>query len=250
VTPELHVFAVPGLPEARGGTDIADAIVRALDASALHIDEGDVFVVAQKFVSKAEGAVVALADVTPSPVAREWAATYGKDAAVVEVVLRESRRIVRMDRGVVIAETHHGFVCANAGVDASNVPAGSVTVLPRDPDASAAAIRTALAARFGHQVAVIVADTFGRPWREGAVNVAIGVAGLKPLLDYRGSVDQFGRRLQTTVIAIADELASAAELVMRKAAGTPVAVVRGAREWVGDGTAAALQRPAATDLFR
>jgi coenzyme F420-0:L-glutamate ligase/coenzyme F420-1:gamma-L-glutamate ligase len=250
VSPELHVFAVPGLPEASGGTDVADAIVRALGAAALRIDEGDVFVVAQKFVSKAEGAVVALADVTPSPAAHEWAATYGKDPAVVEVVLRESQRIVRMDRGVLIAETRHGFVCANAGVDTSNVPAGSVTVLPRDPDASAAAIRTTLAARLGRDVAVIIADTFGRPWREGAVNVAIGVAGLQPLLDYRGCVDQFGRRLQTTVIAIADELASAAELVMRKAARTPVAVVRGAREWLGDGTAAALRRPATTNLFR
>lgn len=250
MTPELHVFAIPGLAEATVGLDVGDAIVRAIDTSATRIEDGDVFVVAQKFVSKAEGAIVALDSVVPSPAAREWAAAYAKDPAVVEVVLREAKRIVRMDRGVIIAETRHGWVCANAGVDASNVPRGCVTILPHDPDASAAAIRDRLARGVGRDVGVVLADTFGRPWREGAVNVAIGVAGVRPLLDYRGSDDQFGRRLQSTVVAIADELASAAELVMRKAARTPVAVVRGAREWIGDGSAASLVRPAAADLFR
>ncbi len=155
-----------------------------------------------------------------------------------------------MDRGIIIAETRHGFVCANAGVDASNVAAGTVTILPRDPDASAARIRAGLAARFGVALAVIVADTFGRPWREGTVNVALGVAGFQPLLDWRGKTDPYGRVLQTTVVAIADEVASAAELVMGKTAQVPAAIVRGAGEWLGDGSATTLIRPAAADLFR
>jgi len=166
------------------------------------------------------------------------------------VIFRESRRIVRMDRDILITETHHGFVCANAGVDASNVPPGFVTVLPRDPDASAERLRLALSAAFGCPVAVIVSDTFGRPWREGVVNVALGVAGLQPLLDYRGSADLFGRRLTSTVVALADEVASAAEIVTRKAAGTPVAVVRGAADWIGAGTGRLLVRDAQRDLFR
>jgi coenzyme F420-0:L-glutamate ligase/coenzyme F420-1:gamma-L-glutamate ligase len=166
------------------------------------------------------------------------------------VVLRESRRIVRMDRGVIISETRHGFICANAGVDASNVPAGYVTVLPPDADASAERLQAALTGLTGHSVATIVADTFGRPWREGVVNVALGVAGLTPLLDCRGATDPFGRTLQSTVIAVADEIAAAAELVMGKTAGTPVAVVRGAREWLGAGSGRSLLRPASMDMFR
>jgi coenzyme F420-0:L-glutamate ligase/coenzyme F420-1:gamma-L-glutamate ligase len=188
--------------------------------------------------------------VTPSPQAEQWAATYGKDARVVEVILRESRRIVRMERGVIIAETHHGFVCANAGVDTSNVPTGFVTLLPHDPDASAARLRGALSERFGRAVGVIVSDSFGRPWREGVVNVALGVAGLRPLADYRGCHDGFGRRLESTVMAVADELASAAELVMRKTTGTPVAIVRGAAEWSGEGSGQMLVRDQSRDLFR
>ncbi len=250
MTPSLRVFAIPGVPEATDGMDVGDAIATALAAASIAIEPGDVFVIAQKFVSKAEGAVVRLRDVSPSALAREWAAAYGKDAAAVEVVLREARRIVRMDRGVIIAETRHGFVCANAGVDVSNAPDGVVTVLPVDPDASADRARRTLTARLGCAIAVIVSDTFGRAWREGAVNVAIGVAGVQPLLDYRGQADQFGRRLQTTVIAIADEIAAAAELVMGKASRTPVAVVRGAQQWAGEGAARMLIRPAATDLFR
>lgn len=247
---DLRIFAVPGIPEAVRGSEPGGAIADAIARADLAVEAGDVFVVAQKFVSKAEGALIALADVAPSPRAVEWAAAYGKDAAAVEVVLRESRRIVRMERGVIISETRHGFICANAGVDASNVPAGHVSVLPDDPDRSAARIRDALVARVGCRVAVIVSDTFGRPWREGAVNVAIGVAGIDPLLDCRGQTDQFGRRLQSTVIAVADEIAGAAELVMGKAARTPVVVVRGAAEWAGDGSGAQLVRPAAMDLFR
>ena len=155
-----------------------------------------------------------------------------------------------MERGIIIAETQHGFVCANAGVDASNVPAGYVSLLPRDPNASAARLRATLTAMIGQPVAVIVSDTFGRPWREGAVNIALGVAGLQPLVDYRGRTDQHGRRLQTTVIAAADELAAAAELVTGKACRTPVAIVRGAAEWRGEGSGQMLLRDASTDLFR
>jgi coenzyme F420-0:L-glutamate ligase/coenzyme F420-1:gamma-L-glutamate ligase len=247
---DLHVFAVRGIPEVTRDVDLAGLIAGAVERDGHRVDGGDVFVVAQKIVSKAEGALVRLAEVTPSPRAEEWAAGHGKDPRVVEVILGEARRIVRMERGILIAETHHGFVCANAGVDASNVAPGFVTVLPADPDASAERLRIALSTRFGTPVAAIVSDTFGRPWREGFVNVALGVAGLQPLLDYRGTADSFGRPLTSTVIAVADELASAAELVTRKAAGTPVAIVRGAADWAGQGTGRMLLRDAHRDLFR
>ena len=246
----ITVAAVPGIPEIASGDDLGTIVANALTEASWTTEDGDVFVVAQKIVSKAEGAIVALDDVTSSPRAEQWASTYGKDARVIEVILRESRRIVRMERGLIIAETHHGFVCANAGVDTSNVPPGFVTRLPRDPDASAARLRDALRDRLGCPVAVIISDSFGRPWREGVVNVALGVAGLRPLADYRGCTDAFGRRLETTVMAIADELASAAELVMRKTTGTPVAIVRGVAEWVGDGTGQMLVRDASRDLFQ
>ena len=247
---ELRVFALPGIPELTPGADLARAIADAVPRHGAAIEAGDVFVVAQKIVSKAEGAVVALADVEPSDRARQWADAWGKDARMVEVVLRESIRIVRMERGIIISETRHGFVCANAGVDASNVEPGFVTVLPRDPDRSAARLRDGLIAMLGRPVAVIVSDTFGRPWREGVVDVALGVAGLQPLADWRGRSDPFGRRLQSTVIAVADEIASAAELVMGKTCRTPVAVVRGAVEWAGEGTASRLVRDPSLDLFR
>ena len=247
---ELHLFAVPGIPEVTRDADLARLIVEAIARAGLAIDAGDVFVVAQKIVSKAEGAAVRLDTVQPSAAAIEWAGTGGRDPAVIEVVLRESRRVVRMDRGVIIAETRHGFICANAGVDASNVPQGWVTVLPADPDASAARLQAALTAALLRPVATIISDTFGRPWREGVVNVALGVAGLTPLLDCRGESDAFGRPLQSTVIAIADEIASAAELVMGKTSGNPVVVVRGAAGWLGQGTGRMLVRSPATDMFR
>jgi coenzyme F420-0:L-glutamate ligase / coenzyme F420-1:gamma-L-glutamate ligase len=250
VATHLQIFAVPGIPEVTPGADLAALLCDAFPSSGVHLDEGDIVVIAQKVVSKSEGAVVALSSVVPSSTASEWAALHGKDPAATEVVLRESRRIVRMERGIIIAETHHGFVCANAGVDASNVPRGSVSLLPRDPDTSAARIRDGLSARCGVRVGVIVSDTFGRPWREGTVNVALGVAGLLPLVDWRGRTDQYGRVLQTTVVAIADEIASAAELVMTKTARVPAAIVRGAGEWLGEGSAATLIRPEAADLFR
>jgi coenzyme F420-0:L-glutamate ligase/coenzyme F420-1:gamma-L-glutamate ligase len=250
VADRVEVFAIAGLGEVQPGDDIATAIASAPGCRAVPLHDGDIVVVAQKIVSKAEGALVRLADVEPSSRAAAWAAEHGKDPALVEVVLREAKRIVRMERGVIIAETRHGFVCANAGVDASNVAPGFVTVLPADPDQSAERIRTGLSRYLGVSAAVIVADSFGRPWREGVVNVALGVAGLSPLDDCRGRVDTFGRRLQSTIVAVADEIASAAELVMHKTARMPVAVVRGAAEWSGRGAATALIRPAALDLFR
>lgn len=250
MTADVQVFVVPDMPEGTAGLDVGLAIVDSAARAGLTFEPGDVIVVAQKLVSKAEGALVRLDRIVPSERATAWAASWGKDAATIEVVLSEATRIVRMDRGIIIAETRHGFVCANAGVDASNVPAGFVSVLPRDPDASARAIRKTVIEATGCEVGVIVSDTFGRPWREGAVNVAIGAAGVRPLLDCRGEKDQFGRRLQTTVIGTADEIASAAELVTGKSTRTPVAVVRGGRRWSGDGDGAMMLRPAALDLFR
>ncbi|HKB09115.1 MAG TPA: coenzyme F420-0:L-glutamate ligase [Vicinamibacterales bacterium] len=247
----VHLFAVPGIPDVAAGADLGALIAAAATRARQTIEAGDVVVVAQKIVSKAEGALVRLDDVAPSPQARRWGEEHGKDPRVVEVVLRESKRIVRMERGILIAETAHGFICANAGVDSSNVEPGFVTLLPRDPDASAARIRAAIAGATGCDVlGVVVSDTFGRPWREGVANVALGVAGLRPLLDYRGCRDPYGRELTSTVIAVADEVAAAAELVMGKTARLPVAVVRGAGEWLGDGSGRALLRDARFDLFR
>jgi coenzyme F420-0:L-glutamate ligase/coenzyme F420-1:gamma-L-glutamate ligase len=247
---DLLLFAVSGIPEVTPGADLGALIVDAVSGSDRRVEAGDVIVVAQKVVSKAEGAMVRLDAVTPSLAATQWAAVTGRDARLVEVILRESTRIVRMERGILIVETSHGFICANAGVDASNVAPGFVTLLPKDPDASAERLRAALSTAFGCPVAVIVSDTFGRAWREGVINVALGVAGLLPLLDYRGTSDSYGRPLTSTVIALADELAGAAEIVTRKSAGTPVAVARGAAEWVGEGNGRMLVRDASRDLFR
>jgi coenzyme F420-0:L-glutamate ligase/coenzyme F420-1:gamma-L-glutamate ligase len=246
----IQVIGVPGLPEVVAGDDVAALIVRAASEAELNIVERDVFVVAQKIVSKAEGRSVSLQSIEPSSRAREWAAAYDKDARVVEVVLRESRRIVRMERGVLISETEHGFICANAGVDTSNVADGTVTLLPKDSDASAQKIRQTLEQAFGVSVAAIVSDTFGRPWREGLVNVALGVSGIAPLIDYRGQEDSHGRAMKVTVMAVADEIASAAELVMKKSAGIPVAIVRGFDYDTADGSGAELIRAAEFDLFR
>jgi coenzyme F420-0:L-glutamate ligase/coenzyme F420-1:gamma-L-glutamate ligase len=247
---DLLLFAVSGIPEVTPGADLGVLIADAVSRSGRRVEAGDVIVVAQKVVSKAEDAVVRLDDVTPSLAATQWAAVTGRDARLVEVILRESTRIVRMERGILIAETRHGFICANAGVDASNVAPGFVTLLPQDPDASAERLRVALSTAFGCPVAVIVSDTFGRAWREGVINVALGVSGLLPLLDYRGTSDSYGRPLTSTVIALADELAGAAEIVTRKSAGTPVAIARGAAEWVGEGNGRMLVRDASRDLFR
>jgi coenzyme F420-0:L-glutamate ligase/coenzyme F420-1:gamma-L-glutamate ligase len=247
---EIRIIGVTGIPEISEGDDLPSLICAAVGQQKIEVAERDVFVVAQKIVSKAEGRAVRLDSVAPSPLAWEWAARYEKDARMVEVVLRESKRVVRMERGVIISETHHGFVCANAGVDASNVSGDVVMLLPVNPDLSARSIRAALESVFKVKVAVIVADTFGRPWREGIANVAIGIAGIAPLRDYRGLPDSFGRPLRVTVIAVADELASAAELVMEKSAGVPVAIVRGFDYEAREASARELIRPPEMDLFR
>jgi coenzyme F420-0:L-glutamate ligase/coenzyme F420-1:gamma-L-glutamate ligase len=248
---EVRLIPVAGLPEIRPGDPLAELLLAALARGGTPVQGGDVLVVTHKIVAKAEGALVRLATVTPSPLARSYAERWGKDPRHVEVVLQQSVRIVRMDRGVLICETHHGLVCANAGVDASNLEGDdSVCVLPSDPDASAAALAAAVAARTGAQVAVIISDTFGRPWREGLTNVAIGVAGIKPVLDYVGRRDPAGRELRVTAMAIADELASAAELVMGKLSRVPAALVRGYPYQAGEGTARELLRKPEMDLFR
>lgn len=250
----LEVLALVGLPEVRPGDDLAALIVAALAATpgVGAIDPRDVLVVTQKVVSKAEGAVVNLDEVTPRAEAVEFARQWDRDARQVEVVLREARRIVRMERGVLITETRHGFVCANGGVDASNVGPGSgnvVTLLPADPDRSARAIRDAIRDTTGVAIPVIVSDSFGRPWRWGITDVAIGIAGLVPLEDLRGTADADGRVMRSTVRAVADELASAAELVLGKTAGRPVALVRGAAVTLGEGSIAEVVMDRASDLF-
>jgi len=246
----IQIIGVPGIPEVSSGDDAATLIAEAVRSDDLNLIDRDVVVIAQKIVSKAEGRVVQLDSVEPSTRAHDWAEAWDKDARVVEVVLRESKRIVRMERGILISETEHGFVCANAGVDTSNVAEGTVTLLPKDPDESAQRIRASLEKAFGVALAVIVSDTFGRPWREGLVNVALGVSGIAPLVDYRGEKDSHGRQLKVTVMAIADELASAAELVMCKSAGIPAAIVRGFDYDSREVSGRALIRIQALDLFR
>jgi coenzyme F420-0:L-glutamate ligase/coenzyme F420-1:gamma-L-glutamate ligase len=237
------VIPVRGLPEVREGNDLAELIAAAAD-----LEDGDVVVVAHKVVSKAEGRVVRLAEVEPSAQARDLAAD--EDPRRLEVILRESARIVRTRPPLVIAETRHGFVCASAGVDASNAPeAEMVVLLPEDPDASAARLRDRLRQLTGADVAVIVSDSFGRAWRQGTTDVAIGCAGLRPLLDLHGERDAAGYELHATVIAVADELAGAAELVKGKLDGVPVAVVRGF-DRRGEGTAREVVMPPERDLFR
>jgi coenzyme F420-0:L-glutamate ligase/coenzyme F420-1:gamma-L-glutamate ligase len=246
----IELIGVPGIPEVVEGDDISALTARGLRDARIEVGDGDVFVVAQKIISKAEGRVVNLDSIEPSARARDWAAAFDKDPRVVEVVLRESKRIVRMERGVLISETSHGFICANAGVDTSNVAEGTVTLLPKDPDASANKIRAGLEKTLRVRVAVIVSDTFGRPWREGLVNVALGISGIAPLIDYRGQKDSHGRPLKVTVIAIADEVASAAELVTKKSAGLPVAIVRGFDYEAREASSHELIRSTELDLFR
>ena len=235
MTAELRVVPVPGLPVVRPGDDLAGMVAAACEA-AIGLRDGDVVVVTQKVVSKAEGRLV---EIDPEIGHRP-------------IVEAESVRILRRRGDLIIAETEHGFVCANAGVDLSNVEAGQAALLPEDPDRSARRIRDALTHRFGVEVAVIVSDTFGRPWRRGVTDVAIGVAGLRPVIDLRGTADALGRELQVTEVAVADELAAAAELVMGKSTGIAVAVLRGVDPaWLGDGSVVDdLVRRPDEDLFR
>jgi coenzyme F420-0:L-glutamate ligase/coenzyme F420-1:gamma-L-glutamate ligase len=239
------------MPEVRPGDDLAGLILIATENQGLRFEDGDVVVVTQKVVSKAEGRIVALDDVTPGAFAKQIAEQWEKDARLVEVVLGESARIVRMGHGVMICETKHGFICANAGVDSSNVETlGTVALLPVDSDASAARIRAAVKESIGADVAVVITDTFGRPWREGHVNFAIGVSGMLPLHDYTGEFDPAGYELRVTSMAIADELAAAAELAHGKLDRVPVAVVRGYAYPRGDGSSRMMLRDAEKDLFR
>ena len=250
----LTVTALEGLPEVASGDDLATLITEAIDRAQTKLQSGDVLVLAHKIVSKAEGRIRALADVRPGQNAIELASHLGKDPRHVQVILDESREVLRAQRGVLICVTHHGFVCANAGVDASNAPGdNTVVLLPREPDKSAKNLRTRVKQETGTAPAVIITDSFGRAWRHGQVDIAIGCAGLTPLDDWRGRTDAGGRELKATAIAVADELAAAADLTRTKDGSLPLILIRGADRHVipDDGPgAAALIRPQAENLFR
>ena len=251
----IEAFALEGIPEVRAGDDLPQMVVAALAATprALPARDDDVLVVTQKVVSKAEGATADLTTIEPRPEAVAFAEQWDRDPRQVELVLRHAQRVVRMANGLVITETSHGFVCANGGIDASNVGPDSgtiVTLLPDDPDASAARIRAAVRAATGVDVPVIISDSFGRPWRFGITDVAIGVSGLLPLDYLRGTPDHDGRVMKSTVRAVADELASAAELTLGKRSGRPVALVRGAAFTRGEGSIRDVVMPESFDLFR
>jgi len=246
----LEIVGLEGLGEVRQGDSIGSLIVHACAGQGLVLADQDVLVVAHKIISKAEGQVLKLDEVEPSPRAVELAKELGKDARVLEVILRESRRIIRTGHGAIIVETHHGFICANAGVDQSNVGLGKIALLPRDPDASARTIREEIKQRVDVAPGVIVSDSFGRAWRLGTVDIAVGVAGMRPFKDERGSNDPYGYELRAAVAAVADELAGAAEIVMGKKDQTPVVMIRGYERKGEDGSAKELLRPEAEDLFR
>ena len=252
---ELRIIPITGIGEIAVGVDLGSIIYEAMRHQQLTLQQGDVLVLTQKIVSKAEGRLVNLDEVEPSAFAHIAAQQNKKDAQHLEVVLRESKRIVRMDHGVLISETPHGLICANAGVDESNVSGmRQLTLLPIDPDRSAQALRTRLQQLVGEgqdfSIAVIISDTWGRPWRNGQVNMAIGVAGMESLADYRGQYDPYGYELHASVIAVADELAGAAELVMGKIDRIPVALIRGYTYIPAQGDGRSLIRDRATDMFR
>lgn len=247
---DVRLFRLPGLPEIRCGDDLSEQIAIAANKARVHFENGDILVVAQKIVSKAEGAVVQLQTVVPSSQAQAIAERQKKDPRLVEVILKESRRLVRTDP-VLISETRHGYVCANAGVDHSNVPGDDVvTLLPRDPDQSAKKLAAALRKRTGKRIAIIISDTFGRPWRLGLTNVAIGASGVPVLHDLRGTRDRDGMPLTATILAVADELAAAAGLLMAKSEGFPVVLIRGYHFKASAEPATRIIRPASEDLFR
>jgi coenzyme F420-0:L-glutamate ligase/coenzyme F420-1:gamma-L-glutamate ligase len=251
-SPPFSIQLIPllGIPEIEPGNDLASLLCQAAKRGKSPFRNRDILVLAQKIVSKSEGALADLSSVSPSPKASALASKLRKDARFLEVVLQQSRRIVREDH-VLIVETHHGFICANAGVDHSNVPgADMVTLLPADPDRSAADLAEAFRKLTGKSVAVIISDTFGRPWRLGLTNVAIGAAGLSVLLDLRGGFDRTGKPLQATILAVADELAAAAGLAMGKAEGIPAVLIRGYRFTPGNERASSIIRSAQEDLFR
>jgi len=249
---KIEMYGLETIPIVKEGDNVAKLIVEAATREGIDIQEGDIIVIAQTIISRSEGRIVDLKDIKPSPFAEILAKETGKDPRLVEVILRESKGIVRMGGHHLIMETHHGFICANSGVDRSNVPGEeTVSLLPLDPDASARKIRDEIKKLTGKDVAVIISDTFGRPLREGAIGVAIGVAGIDPLYDMRGKKDLFGYELKTTLIAIADELASAAELLMGESdEGIPVVIVRGFKYPKGEYSIKRLLRPVEKDLFR
>jgi coenzyme F420-0:L-glutamate ligase/coenzyme F420-1:gamma-L-glutamate ligase len=247
----ITLSAIEGIPILKAGDDVAALVAAGIDATGLRPAAGDIVVVCQKIVSKAEGREVDLNDIEPSEFAANVARRWEKDPRAVELVLRQTNRIVRNDRGVIIVETGPGWICANAGVDESNSLADDRAILlPLDPDASAARIRAGLRARYGVDIAVLVTDTFGRPWRDGLTEICLGISGMNPILDLRGTTDLGGRELHHTVVAIADELAAAAGLLMEKASGIPAVLVRGYPYQPFEGSAKVLIRPAEADLFR
>ena len=253
--PQITLTAIPGLPLFQPGDDIAQSVLERMSQAGLAFQHGDVLVLCQKIVSKAEGRAVRLSDVVPSKAAQRLSAETGKDPRLIELILGESQRVLRARPQLIIAEHQLGWICANAGIDRSNVDQsdddGVVLLLPQNPDLSAKKIRERLVAASGMEVAVIINDTHGRPFRNGAVGVAIGVAGMSPLSDLRGQSDLFGYRLQTSVLGTADEIASAASLLMGQAdEGRPAVLVRGAPICLGEGGATDLQRPEEQDLFR
>jgi coenzyme F420-0:L-glutamate ligase / coenzyme F420-1:gamma-L-glutamate ligase len=247
----LTIFGIPGLPEIVPGTDLAAAIADAAVLAGTPLADGDIVVVTSKIVSKAEGRTIEIDDIEPSPFAIAWSQQWEKDPAVTEIVLRESKRIVRQQGPILITETHHGFVCANSGVDQSSSGAhGRLVLLPVDPDASARALRAGLLAR-GIDAAVIISDTFGRAWREGQTDIAIGVAGIQPILSYIGQVDPHGHEFKVQAICTADELTGAVELVKGNISRVPVGVVRGfAYDTDDTATIAPVLRDQSRDLFR
>ncbi len=248
--PRYEVIGVEGLLEIRKGDDLGLLIAEAAVRQGTPLQERDCLVVSQKILSKVEGRVLPLAEVTPSAAALSMARELGRDPRLVELILREAKRVVRMDKGVLIVETRHGWICANGGVDQSNVDLGTAALLPEDPDRSARTLRDRIRERTALELAVVVSDTFGRPWREGLTNVAIGVAGLQPIRSYLGERDPAGHVLQATLLAEADELAGAAELVMGKLSRIPVAIVRGLTVERAETSSKPLLRDPARDLFR
>ncbi|HZW56311.1 MAG TPA: coenzyme F420-0:L-glutamate ligase [Nitrososphaerales archaeon] len=247
----IQIIPIVGMGEVKLGEDLAETILNACSKSGIPLQDNDILVVTHKIVSKSEGRVLDLDAVTPSKFALKAGKHIGKDPRQVEIILSESRRLVKMVKGLIIAETAHGFVCANAGVDQSNVESGKIVLLPKRPDDSAKRIRNLIRRREKIDVAIIISDTFGRPWREGQVDVAIGIAGIDPFWDYRGITDQYGYNLKATVICTADELASAAELCMNKLDRVPAVVIRGYKyKQASNVSSRALARKPSRDLFR
>jgi coenzyme F420-0:L-glutamate ligase/coenzyme F420-1:gamma-L-glutamate ligase len=248
---ELRILPVPFAGEVRTGDSLPDALFAAFRTRRLSFQPGDILILKHKIVSKSEGRIVELKSIQPSPASIAWAKQYGLDPRVIELALREARSVIRQKNGVLITETHHGFLCANTGIDVSNVDGGSHAVLlPENPDRSASKIRNAIKKRTGLSIPVLITDSFGRPWREGLVDHCIGISGMKALRDDRGQKDPHGYKLHASIEAVADELAAAAGLVCGKLNRTPACIIRGFHYDPGPGRTRDLLRPAATDLFR